>query len=49
MQESFIVCMCGKISVSVCAYNKCVQHMFECVYVCVHYAAKYHRYYEVSS
>ena len=35
VQESFTVCMCDKISVSVCAYNKCVQHMFVCVCVCV--------------
>ena len=27
VQESFTVCMCHKIDVSLCAYNMCVQHM----------------------
>ena len=42
MQESFTVCMCDKIGVSVRAYNVCTAHVCMCVCVCVHYAAKYH-------
>ena len=38
MQESFTVCMCDKIGVSVCTYNMCDStclHMCVCVCVCI--------------